>query len=92
FNILGTLNFQKYEAVRAKDRDFAQTGNRPDIGVVKTSGNTFPANAWALGPTRFVPGVSGFPNCAPPNSFNDGSTPNCRYDYTHFIDIYPASE
>jgi iron complex outermembrane receptor protein len=91
FNLLGTFSYQEYDVIRAADRDFAKTGNRPDIGVVKTSGNTFPANAFTEAGT-FVPGASGFPTCSPPDSFNDGSTPNCRYDYTSKIDIVPASK
>jgi iron complex outermembrane receptor protein len=90
FNILGTLSYQKYDVIRAADRDFAKTGNRPDIGVVKSSGNTFPANTYTNDEGTFVPGVSGFPTCAPPDSFPGGA--NCRYDYTAKIDIVPASE
>ena len=90
FNLLGTFSYQKYEVIKAADRDFAKTGNRPDIGVVKTSGNTFPANTTIPG-GKYVPGVAGFPKCAPPDSFFDGGS-NCRYDFTSKIDIVPASE
>ncbi len=89
FNVLGTFSFQEYDVIRAADRDFAKTGNRPDIGVVKSSGNTFPANAYNAATGAYIPGVAGFPNCAPPDSFKGGS--NCRYDYTSKIDIVPAS-
>ena len=93
FNLLGTVNFQHYDVVKAADRSYAKTGNRPDIGVVKTSGNTFPANTREVGGMKlFVPGVSGFPDCHPPDSFNDGSTPNCRYDYSSKIDLIPESD
>ncbi len=93
FNILGAFNYQHYEVIKATDRDFAKTGNRPDIGVIKTSGNTFPANAVQIGGAKkFIPGASGFPACNPPDSFNDGSTKNCRYDYSSKIDISPASD
>jgi iron complex outermembrane receptor protein len=89
FNILGTFSFQEYDVVRAADREFAKTGNRPDIGVVKSSGNTFPANAYNAQTGAYIPGVAGFPNCKPPDSFPGGA--NCRYDYTSKIDIIPAS-
>ncbi|KQV89053.1 TonB-dependent receptor [Pelomonas sp. Root1237] len=89
FNILGTFSFQEYDVIRAADRPFAKTGNRPDLGVVKSSGNTFPANAYNAETGAYIPGVAGFPNCAPPDSFPGGS--NCRYDYTSKIDIVPAS-
>ncbi|MGS0754662.1 TonB-dependent receptor [Roseateles sp. GG27B] len=91
FNVLGTFSYQKYGVIKAADRDFAQTGNRPDIGVVKTSGNTFPANATIPG-GKYVPGAAGFPNCAKPDSFSGATDTNCRYDFTHYIDIVPASE
>lgn len=91
FNLLGTFSYQKFGVIRAEDRDFSKTGNRPDIGVVKSSGNTFPANAYLNNDDgTFVAGTSGFPNCAPPDSFKGGS--NCRYDYSAKIDIVPKSE
>ena len=95
YNILATANVQHYSAVKASQRSFAQTGNRPDIGVVKTSGNTFPANGFfTSGPNsgKLIPGTSGFPACAPPDSFNDGTSTNCRYDFTSKIDILPESD
>ena len=95
FNILATANFQHYDVVKASDRSYAKTGNRPDIGVVKTSGNTFPANGFFVsGPNsgQLIPGTSGFPACNPPDSFNDGKTQNCRYDYTSKIDLVPESD
>ena len=45
YNILATVNYQHYDSVRSVDRSYAKTGNRPDLGFVKDSGNTFPANA-----------------------------------------------
>ena len=89
FNILGTFSFQEYDVIRAADREFAKTGNRPDIGVVKSSGNTFPANAYNAATGAYIPGVAKFPTCVPPDSFPGGA--NCRYDYTSKIDIVPAS-
>lgn len=90
FNVLGTFSFQKYEVVKAADRDFSTTGNRPDLGIVKFSSNTFPAQAYLLGPTQQVFAVSKYPTCEPPDSFP--YLGGCRYDYTHYIDIYPESE
>ena len=46
--------------IRAADRDFAKTGNRPDLGVVKSSGNTFPANAVIPSTGQYVPLAAGF--------------------------------
>ncbi|WP_457426196.1 TonB-dependent receptor plug domain-containing protein, partial [Roseateles sp. P5_E7] len=90
FNLLGTFSYQKYDVIRAADREFAKTGNRPDIGVVKSSGNTFPANAYNATTGAYIPGVAKFPTCVPPDSFPGAA--NCRYDYTSKIDIVPASK
>lgn len=90
WNLLATVNYQKYDPIRARDRAYASTGNRPDIGVVKDSGNTFPANTFIATTGQYVPGASNFPNCAPPDSY--GGKNNCRYDFTHYIDLVPESD
>jgi iron complex outermembrane receptor protein len=95
FNVLGTVSYQEYTVIKSIDRDYAKTGVRPDLGIVKDSGNTFPANALIVSsdPTidgKYVPGVAGFPKCAPPDSFKGSS--NCRYDFTSKIDLYPESK
>ncbi|ANH66514.1 TonB-dependent receptor [Mitsuaria sp. 7] len=90
FNLMGTFNYQKYDPIRARDRDYASTGNRPDLGIIKDSGNTFPANAVIPSTGRYVPLAANYPNCAPPDSFKGAS--NCRYDYTHYIDLVPEQD
>ncbi|OWQ91528.1 hypothetical protein CDN99_10325 [Roseateles aquatilis] len=90
FNVMGTFNYQKYDPIRAKDRSYAQTGNRPDLGIVKDSGNTFPANAVIPSTGQYVPLAANYPTCAPPDSFKGAS--NCRYDYTHYIDLVPEQQ
>ncbi|UXH80029.1 TonB-dependent receptor [Roseateles amylovorans] len=90
FNVMGTFNYQTYDAIRAADRGFASTGNRPDIGVVKDSGNTFPANAVIPSTGQYVPLAANYPVCAPPDSYAGSS--NCRYDYTHYIDLIPQQD
>jgi iron complex outermembrane receptor protein len=102
FNILGTLSYQKYDVLKSASRDFAATGNRPDLGIIKDSGNSFPANTRLVnldangnftGVSTRVPAVAGYPNCFPPDSFNRPDIANqCRYDFTSKIDIYPESE
>ncbi len=92
FNVLGTFNYQKYDPIRAKDRGYASTGNRPDLGIIKDSGNTFPANAVIPSTGQYVPLAANFPNCAPPDSFSYPGATNCRYDYTHYIDLVPEQE
>ncbi|WP_377156479.1 TonB-dependent receptor plug domain-containing protein [Roseateles sp. UC29_93] len=75
FNILGTFNYQKYDPIRAMDRGYAATGNRPDLGIIKDSGNTFPANAVIPSTGQYVPLAANFPNCAPPDSFSYPAPP-----------------
>jgi iron complex outermembrane receptor protein len=60
------------------------------VGIVKFSSDAFPAQAYLLGPTQQVFAVSKYPTCSPPDSFP--YLGGCRYDYTHYIDIYPESE
>lgn len=99
FNVLATLNIQNYDVLKSSQRDFAATGNRPDLGIIKDSGNTFPANVrvanaagtGGTGPRLQIPG--GPPLCSPPDSFARADIPGqCRYDFTSKIDIYPASK
>jgi iron complex outermembrane receptor protein len=94
WNVLGTFNYQEYTVIKSSDRDYAKTGIRPDLGIVKDSGNTFPANATipksGTTASQYVPGAAGFPTCAPPESFKGSA--NCRYDFTSKIDLYPESK
>ena len=64
------------------DRPYAATGNLVARGVEKSSGTTFPATVSGFNPTA--------PNCAPPNSFWNGSA--CRFDYVSFIDLVPEND
>lgn len=91
FNLMGTVNYQKYDPIRAMDRKYASTGNRPDLGIVKDSGNTFPANAFTEDGV-YIAGASKYPTCAPPDSFSKPTSSVCRYDYTHYIDLVPEQE
>ncbi|GAA5184983.1 TonB-dependent receptor [Niveibacterium umoris] len=100
FNVLASFNYEKVEALHGKDRDFAATGIRPDLGFTKTSGNAYPAN--------FYDDVDGtlwnttaYKGCIPSagsyqiNTTTGAPQPtrkNCRYDYTSVLDIMPPSE
>ncbi|WP_343604622.1 TonB-dependent receptor [Roseateles sp.] len=90
WNLLATINYQKYDPIRAADRSYASTGNRPDLGVVKDSGNTFPANTFIATTGQYVPGAANFPTCRRPDSYPGAN--NCRYDYTHYIDLVPEQD
>ena len=88
FNLFGSIDFQKMQAIRAIDREFAKTSFLPQYGINKTSGNVFPANVQTA--TGVInPGFA--TGCFPPVSIPQ---PNgtCRYDYASRIDIVPPQE
>jgi iron complex outermembrane receptor protein len=90
FNVMGSLSYDKYDVIKASQRSFSLTGNRPDLGIVKFSSNTFPANAFRTDTGARIQSVSNYPVCDQPNSFPYAGA--CRYDYSSQIDIYPASK
>jgi iron complex outermembrane receptor protein len=92
YNVLAMIDAQKFDGIRSKDRSYAATGIRPDLGFSKTSGNTFPANAFSLATDAAMVNPS-LPGCNPTGgSYNLGSSVLCRYDYSSAININPASE
>ncbi|HEX8612030.1 MAG TPA: TonB-dependent receptor [Telluria sp.] len=96
YNLLGIIDLHRQSALQATDRDFARTGVRPELGLNRTSGTTFPANFFA-GPA--VPGgasISANPSfatgCQPPYSIpNPSGGRTCRFDSTQFIDLIPET-
>jgi iron complex outermembrane recepter protein len=100
YNLFAALSYQKDQALKALDRDFARTGYRPELGINKLIPITFPANIIdfegnkALNPT-FANG------CAPPSSLPIGSNADdpdhffdlaCGYDGATAIDLLPEVE
>jgi iron complex outermembrane receptor protein len=95
YNVFGVVSYQKQQALRALDRDFASTAYRPDQGINNLSGVTFPSNIVdrprqrALNPTL----ASG---CDPPTSLPllvpPFFTAACGYDYATAIDLLPEVE
>jgi iron complex outermembrane recepter protein len=100
YNVFATLSYQKDQALKALDREFARTGYRPDQGMNHLIPSTFPANiidfagGRALNPT-FAAG------CAPPSSLPIGPSPDdpdhffdlaCGYDAATAIDLLPEVE
>lgn len=89
FNVLVSLDKEKSDPLAAKQRSFAKTGIRPDLDVVKTSGNSYPANI-RFGPGRGNPtAVTGCLPSAGSYFIIAQSNRNCRYDYTSVLDIFP---
>jgi iron complex outermembrane recepter protein len=93
FNVFLTAGHYENDAIKAKDRDFARTAYRPDLGVNRLSSNAFPANAALPGLAspagNFFNGGNG---CLPPTSFGTSATDRrCRFDYASVIDIAPET-
>ena len=92
FNVFGTLNYQKDEALSAASRDFTRTGYRPDVGLFGGNGQSFPANI--VGPIGLV-NPAAASGCAPPRSLpiiTDSNTLACLYDVQTLADIIPPVE
>jgi iron complex outermembrane receptor protein len=93
FNIFGNLTYDKADALKAADRDFAKTAylpNAPGGKIDRTSGNTYPASIFVPDVGTVNPGsVAG---CLPPTSFQTTPTGACRFDYASVIDILPPQE
>ena len=88
YNVFLSASYQKDQALKAIDRDFARTAYRPEIGHNKLSAGTFPANILdgrdLLNPT--------YPQgCTPPSSLPLPPA-ECGYDHVTAIDILPAVE
>ena len=97
YNVFGSLNYYKQDALKASDRDFSRTAFIRIDGVTyvnRLSSNSFPANI--LDP------VAGFvnpfankygKNCVPPTSLGTSATDSrCRFDYASVIDTVTPVE
>ena len=89
FNVFAALNHTKSDALESKDRDFASTGYRADLGY-RSSGTTFPGN-WSQGSLQ---GNPTYPDCNLPSSFSIPGSKNhtCRYDTSNRIELVPETE
>ena len=95
YNVFAALSYQKDQALKALDRDFARTGDRPDLGISNLSGITFPANIIDRPGRRTLnPSLAG--GCAPPSSIPFRAppfdTPACGYDAATAVDLLPEVE
>ena len=93
FNVFGNLTWDKWDELKALDREFARTAflpNAPGGRFDRTSGNTFPASIVVPGVGTVNPGVA--TGCLPPFSFQTTATGPCRFDYAAVIDILPPQE
>ena len=98
FNVFGSFNYYKQDALKASDRDFSRTalirdGTTGAILVNRLSSNSFPANI--LTATGFVnPFANAYgKNCTPPTSLGTSATDTrCRFDYASVIDTVTPTE
>jgi iron complex outermembrane receptor protein len=95
WNVFANLAYDTQKDLKAKDRPFANTAFRTDLGVNRLSSNAYPANYLdsVIGTLVNPYGYRNGGNCTPPVSF--GTTPTdrrCRFDYASVIDIIPDDE
>ena len=85
FNIFGTVDYRKQDALAAAERSFASSGVVPDRGQFRTSGTTFPATVSGFNPSLAA-------GCAPPSSIPNPAGTACRYDFVRQIDLIGENE
>ena len=94
WSVMLNLGHVEIDSLKAKDRSFASTAYRPDLGVNRLSSNAFPANVAT--PGLASPAGNFYNNgagCNPPTSFGTSATDKrCRFDYASVIDIFPKSK
>ena len=90
FNVLGFIDHQQQDAITASQRPFGSTGLIPAAGLAKSSGTPSPAN-YSQTSAAGVTSVSNpsWPGCDAPYGFAVGN--KCRYDYTRWVDLIPAT-
>ena len=93
FNIVGSYDKEEGDPIKAKQRGFASSAIRPDLGIQQTSGNIIPAairfdangglgNANILAAAGCKPSIGSYYLPAV-------STRQCRYDFTSRLEISP---
>jgi iron complex outermembrane receptor protein len=95
FNVFASLAYQKQQALRAIDRDFARTAYRPDQGMEFLTPLTFPSNIFDRARGRIL-NPTATDGCLPPTAIPIRFPPEndlaCGYDYAAAIDLLPEVE
>jgi len=86
FNVFGVIDHRRQHALASRQRAFAATSYRPELGLDGTRAPSFPANVIV---TRNVLVNPAAPACTEFTVFELGG---CFYDYVRQIDILPPSE
>ena len=101
FNILGFVDVQRQDEIKASQRAFASTGVIPSLGIAKSSGIPFPANYYwsdgtldSKGNLNYYGANTSAPGCnSNPFLFAKTATSTtCRYDYVKWVDLVPKSQ
>ena len=101
YNFFLTVDHFEQDSLRSADRDSTRTAYRPDLGLDRTSPNSYPANIRQPGgfgntprnPT--IPFVTGptAASCLPPYSFPTVDAPHlCMFDYASVTDSIPEAQ
>jgi iron complex outermembrane recepter protein len=96
YNAFVNIDWQKEHSLAARDREFANTGYRPAMGLNALAGASFPGGIEIWHGDQF--GGSAYPSaasgCAPPLSLPvpQGDRFTCKFDTPAIIDIVPPSE
>ena len=101
WNVYGMIDYQKFAALAARNREFSRSLYIPGA-FNQTSSVSFPANV-VVGPNDFRnptgDPTNGYqnPSCAPPMSFPTTALPNpspnrCNFDTANFLNSVSASE
>jgi iron complex outermembrane receptor protein len=95
YNVFASLAYQKQQALRAIDRDFAKSAYRPDVGIESFNPFTFPSNIFDRARGRIL-NPTAPAGCLPPSTFPyDFGTSGalaCGYDFAPAIDLLPEAE
>jgi iron complex outermembrane receptor protein len=95
YNVFASLAYQKQQALRSVDRDFARTAYRPDEGINNLTPLAYPSNIFdrmrgqILNPTA---AAGCLPPSAIPIAFQPGAPLACGYDFAATIDLLPEVE
>jgi len=107
YNFFVAADYLKQDALKASQRAFSKTAYLPELGLDRTSINSFPANIAQIdfstgasygfpdfqNPTIPFPAGAGPKSCAPPYSFPTQMSPFlCNFDYASVIETIPESE
>jgi iron complex outermembrane recepter protein len=95
YNLFASIALHKQRRLGASERDFARTGQRPELGLDALRGATFPANIVDR-PGERILNPTAASGCTPPSSLPfrpfPFRTPACGYDAAAAADLLPEAQ